>query len=581
LQTHRRIQDHLGEVVVAAMFLVAMVGGLGVNAFLNGQSALFGGYGYGPPGSPSAPTGLQASGDDTVVNASWQAPADEGASPVTGYVVYLSSAGSLVDSEVVGPTTFSHQFTGLDNGTTYEVWVSAFNAAGEGPTAGPASALPAGPPQAPTITSTAPGDETITVNWIAPVDDGGSAITGYTVNVTPPSGAPAVPSQTVANNVFTAVFTGLLNQQTYTFTVTATNSLGSATSAPVSDAPNGPIVPGAPVINAATVGDGSVTVHWTAPASNGGAPITSYEITVTRPGFSTTVTSATSPVTISGLLNFVEHSVVVRAQNSEGFGPFSQPRLFTPGIPPPDGYWLLGLDGGVFAFGNRGYFGGMAGQFLAEPVVAMAGTPNGGGYWMVALDGGVFAFGNAPYKGSMAGQPLAAPIVGIVGTPSGQGYWLVASDGGVFAFGDAIYFGSMGGQPLNSPIVAIIAMPNGLGYWLIGADGGVFAFGLAPFAGSTGSSPLNEPVIDGDGNLSGDGYLLAALDGGIFAFDAPFHGALPPLALAAPVIGIESLPNDTGYHLAGLDGGVFAKGAAQFYGSMVGVDLAAPIIAIA
>ena len=563
------------------MFLVAMVGGLGVNAFLNGQSALFGGYGYGPPGSPSAPTLLVADAGDTVVSATWDEPVDEGASPVTGYVVYLASNGSLIDSEIVGPTTFSHEFTGLDNGTLYQVYVSAFNLSGEGPTAGPADATPTGPPLAPTINTVVPGDETLTVNWSAPVDDGGSPIVSYTVNVTPPSGAPAVPSQTVAGNVFSAVFTGLLNQQTYTFTVTATNANGSATSAPVSGAPNGPIVPGAPVINAAIVGDGSVEVHWTAPASNGGAPITSYEITVTRPGFTKTVTSATSPVTITGLLNFVEHSVTVRAQNSEGFGPASEPRLFTPGIPPPDGYWLLGLDGGVFAFGNRGYFGGMAGQVLAEPVVAMTGTPDGKGYWLVALDGGVFAFGNAPFKGGMAGQTLAAPIVGIASTPSGQGYWLVASDGGVFAFGDALYFGSMGGKPLNSPVVAIISMPNGLGYWLIAADGGVFAFGTAPFAGSTGSMDLMEPVIDGDNNLSGDGYLLAALDGGIFAFEAPFHGALPPLDLVAPVIGMESLPNDTGYHMAALDGGVFAKGAAKFYGSMANVDLAAPIIAIA
>ena len=563
------------------MFLVAMVGGLGVNAFLNGQSALFGGYGYGPPGSPSAPTLLDADAGDTVINVTWDAPLDEGASPVTGYVVYLATNGSLVDTETVGPTTFSHQFTGLDNGTTYEVFVSAFNAAGEGPTAGPVSATPSGPPLAPTINSVVPGDETLTVNWSAPVDDGGAPIQSYTVNVTVPPGAPAVPNQTVANNVFTVVFTGLLNQQTYTFTVTATNANGSATSAPVSGAPNGPIVPGAPVINAAIVGNGSVEVHWTAPASNGGAPIDFYEITVTRPGFSTTVTSATSPVTITGLLNFVEHSVTVRAHNSEGFGPASQPRLFTPGVPPPDGYWLLGLDGGVFAFGNRGYFGGMAGQPLAEPVVAMTGTPNGGGYWQVALDGGVFAFGNAPFKGSMGGQFLVAPIVGIASTPSGQGYWLVASDGGVFAFGDALFFGSMGGRPLNAPIVAIVSMPNGLGYWLIAADGGVFAFGTAPFAGSMGGATINEPVIDGDGNLSGNGYLMAALDGGIFAFNAPFHGALPPLVLAAPVIGIEALPNDTGYHMAGLDGGVFAKGAAQFYGSMAGVDLQGLIIAIA
>ncbi len=74
---------------------------------------------------------------------------------------------------------------------------------------------------------------------------------------------------------------------------------------------------------------------------------------------------------------------------------------------------------------------------LTGPVVAMAATPDGRGYWLAALDGGVFAFGDAGFYGSMGGQPLNKPIVGMASTPDGRGYWLVASDGGVFAFGDA------------------------------------------------------------------------------------------------------------------------------------------------
>jgi hypothetical protein len=81
-----------------------------------------------------------------------------------------------------------------------------------------------------------------------------------------------------------------------------------------------------------------------------------------------------------------------------------------------------------------------------------AADPNGAGYWMVASDGGVFNFGDAGYFGSLGGTPLNKPITGILPTPSGQGYWMVASDGGVFAFGDAPYYGSAGALNLNKPI---------------------------------------------------------------------------------------------------------------------------------
>ena len=67
----------------------------------------------------------------------------------------------------------------------------------------------------------------------------------------------------------------------------------------------------------------------------------------------------------------------------------------------------------------------------------MAGTPTAGGYWLVASDGGVFAFGDAGFYGSMGGRPLNAPSSGMAATPDGRGYWQVAADGGVFAFGDA------------------------------------------------------------------------------------------------------------------------------------------------
>jgi hypothetical protein len=80
-----------------------------------------------------------------------------------------------------------------------------------------------------------------------------------------------------------------------------------------------------------------------------------------------------------------------------------------------------------------------------------------GGYWFVASDGGIFAYGDAGFYGSHGGSSLNQPIVGMAATPSGKGYWFVASDGGIFAYGDAGFYGSHGGSSLNQPIVGMAA----------------------------------------------------------------------------------------------------------------------------
>ena len=40
---------------------------------------------------------------------------------------------------------------------------------------------------------------------------------------------------------------------------------------------------------------------------------------------------------------------------------------------------------------------------LNKPIVGTAATPDGKGYWLVASDGGIFNYGDAGFYGSMAG----------------------------------------------------------------------------------------------------------------------------------------------------------------------------------
>jgi hypothetical protein len=166
-------------------------------------------------------------------------------------------------------------------------------------------------------------------------------------------------------------------------------------------------------------------------------------------------------------------------------------------------------------------FGDASGLPLNKPIVGMTPTANGQGYWLVASDGGIFNYGDAGFYGSAGSIRLNQPVVGMSVSSSGGGYTLVATDGGVFTYGDAQFYGSIPGvlapgQSLNKPIEGIVTTPDGGGYWMVASDGGIFTFGNAPFLGSLGGQQLASPIAGMFAN--GNGYTLVAEDGTLYPF---------------------------------------------------------------
>jgi hypothetical protein len=128
------------------------------------------------------------------------------------------------------------------------------------------------------------------------------------------------------------------------------------------------------------------------------------------------------------------------------------------------GVLMVAADGGVFAVGDARFAGSLRGELTrilgppglpAYPVVGIVADPDGAGYWMVGRDGGVFAF-QAPFRGSLPAivpfHLLAAPVGAMV--PYGRGYLLIGADGGVFNFSDRPFEGSAFGQA-NTEVVGI------------------------------------------------------------------------------------------------------------------------------
>ena len=133
-----------------------------------------------------------------------------------------------------------------------------------------------GAPSAPRGLAAAASDESVTLTWRAPADDGGSAIVRYQVRYqetggsysewSPVSGGAGATSTTVR---------GLENGKSYDFQVRAMNSVAAGEAATAS-ATLAESAPGAPANLTATGGDEQVALRWGAP-DDGGSQILRYE----------------------------------------------------------------------------------------------------------------------------------------------------------------------------------------------------------------------------------------------------------------------------------------------------------------
>jgi hypothetical protein len=84
------------------------------------------------------------------------------------------------------------------------------------------------------------------------------------------------------------------------------------------------------------------------------------------------------------------------------------------------------------------------------------------------------------------------------------------------------------------------------------------------------------------GTSQAESYWLVAADGGVFSFgSANFYGSMGGMPLNAPIVGMAPSTDDAGYWLVAADGGVFTFGNAGFYGSMGGMPLNQPVVGMA
>jgi hypothetical protein len=179
--------------------------------------------------APGQSTGVSATAGDQSARVSWTAPSGGTASSSYTITPYIGSTAQTPTVIKGTPPSTTASLTGLTAGTSYTFTVTASNRYGNGTESAHSNAVTplatATPPAAPTGLTAQPATSQALVSWTPPTDNGGSAITSYTV--TPFIGSTAQTPTTANASATSATVTGLTNGTSYTFKVTANNSAGT------------------------------------------------------------------------------------------------------------------------------------------------------------------------------------------------------------------------------------------------------------------------------------------------------------------------------------------------------------------
>jgi hypothetical protein len=225
---------------------------------------------------PSAPATASATPNPhtTTGSVSWTAPTSDGGGTITGYRV-----SGLPGGPVILGNMLTYDATNLVPGTTYPVTVAAINSVGTGPTASTSLKVDTWAPSTKPVLAVSVIGTTASLNWTTPADPGGAILTGWSIHRSGPGAAPA--DKTVSGTTTTMAGLAIGTQ---TFTVTGQYTADDASNGVPSDPKGVPVAvrPGAPRIGTASSGTRggpkTATARWSAPASTGGATITSYRV---------------------------------------------------------------------------------------------------------------------------------------------------------------------------------------------------------------------------------------------------------------------------------------------------------------
>ena len=346
-----------------------------------------------PATTPGAPTAVTVTGGNALASVGFTPPVSTAAQPITSYTVKATDLTNPANGgETITGSSGPMVVTGLTDGDSYTFTVTATNAVGMGLTSSPSSAV-------------VPG---ATGYWLVAKDGGifayGDAgflrLPRWDFALTCPSWAWPPPPMGRATGWWPA-------------TVGSSPTGTPASTAPMGGSPlNQPIVGMAPTPDGQgywlVARDGGIFAYGNARfyGSHGGSPLN-------QP-----IVGMASTPERTGLLAGGQRRRDLRLRGRRlrrlpRWGSAQRsPSWVWPPLPTDTatGWWPA--TAGSSPTGTPASKDPTEGAPLNAAIVSMAAAPNGKGYWLMASDGGIFAYGNAGFYGSHGGAQLNQPIVG-------------------------------------------------------------------------------------------------------------------------------------------------------------------------
>ncbi|XP_025832493.1 titin isoform X2 [Agrilus planipennis] len=240
-----------------------------------------------PPRGPLEVSGMTANS----FTISWKPSESDGGSPILEYIIEMKEAKTTefkkVGSSKGDITNFAVNYLAKNKG--YNFKITARNAAGLSEPFIPDDTIVAGsritPPSAPeNLQVTEATSRSATITWEPPLNNGGAEITGYIIEKKLEYMPKWEKIATLEATTLTYTFTKLKEKSEYVFRVFAENSVGlstPATTKPVklqthATVPSPPTAP----LEIRAIGPNAFVVEWGIPESDGGSPLTGYNIAI-------------------------------------------------------------------------------------------------------------------------------------------------------------------------------------------------------------------------------------------------------------------------------------------------------------
>ncbi len=232
-----------------------------------------------PVGPPTAPRMSNLTARFHGIQIAWEAPSDDGASPVSQYRIYRGESRDAMEFLAnVSRDHLEYTDTGLEEGKEYHYQVSAYNGFLEGPMSGFVSGSCYGLPSAPVDLVVSAGEGQVELEWELPEYTGELAILGYIINRGTDPGT--LPELALLGVVTSYTDDTAENDVTYYYAIAAVNEMGYGefawSEAVTPERP--PVRPSKVTVGEPQVTKKAVTLVWTAPADDGGSHVTGYVV---------------------------------------------------------------------------------------------------------------------------------------------------------------------------------------------------------------------------------------------------------------------------------------------------------------